>query len=366
VTPSATPTATPCNILIARAGGEQAAPQAQQFGCDPTGVPISTGVPIATSTPTAMPEPVLGIWYVVCTIPGGQSGVNARNFPTPGGQLTLQYTPGTQLFEYERRRDNQGREWIRVTGYEAYQGQTLWIAIAGGGAVNLTQNAPQGGCGTNIAPTNLPVQPTATITFGSATINCLTGHYCPHTALYSESPNTPDHTILGFVLACEADNNFQDAVNIAWVFRNRTMSGQFRGSIWDVMRQSGQWDCFINGARPTTTLVSTNGGVVNNNILQLASYMITDKWHLIPSPSDLRIRWYSLFTYGTGPHNNQVGNDTVSISDLLISTSNNIIASGQCAYPSNVLLDIFVARSSFGNNPPRLFTTMFFTDSPVC
>jgi hypothetical protein len=53
-----TPTATPCNIAIAvaRADGEQAAPQAQQFGCDPTGVPISTGVPIATSTPTPNPN----------------------------------------------------------------------------------------------------------------------------------------------------------------------------------------------------------------------------------------------------------------------------------------------------------------------
>ncbi|MDX2139290.1 MAG: PA14 domain-containing protein, partial [Chloroflexota bacterium] len=330
----------------------------------PTG--ILSGTPeVCQPVATFTPMPPQSGWYVGCAVQNdqGRPVANVRNFPSLEGQVIFEYNRGTIVTPLEYRRDRDGREWVRISHYEAVQQQTLWIATS-----NLVQfSAGQTpACATSTPPSGSSTpQPTATVTRLPATINCLPNHYCPHAVTYNAAPNTPDHMVLGFVLACEADNNFFDAINIAWVFRNRTVSAQFRGSIWDVMRQSGQWDCFVHGARPNSILVSVNGGVINSNILTLASYMITGRWDLILPPSDMRIRWYGLFTYGTGPFNSPSGNDNVPIIDLLNSTSNNIIASGQCPHSLAVLSDIFIARSSFGTSPVRSFTTLFFTDSPI-
>jgi PA14 domain len=320
----------------------------------PTPTPTPSPTPTATPTPT---EPSLGTWYVVCQIPGNLDGVKARNFPTGDGQEILRYGPGTALSEFERRQDADGIEWIRVTGYESYNGETLWVAIAAGGATNLTPTAPQGGCPpVTPLPTYIP-QPTATITYQGASINCPTVNWCPHEVIYNGNPNTPNVAVLAFVLACEADNDPLDAVNIAWVFKNRTRSGAFRGSIWDVMRQSGQWDCFLYGARTNTIL--GNSQSVPQQITDLATLLLNGS--PIAQPSDIRIRWYGLYTYGTGPFA-PPANENLLPADLINGVYNNIVSAGQCPYPQATLNTIYIARSPFSG---RSFTTVFFTDSPI-
>jgi hypothetical protein len=334
----------------------------------------ATATPTLSPTPSPSPlptsEPVLGVWYVVCQIPGGLPGVRARNFPTGDGQEILKYSPGTILYEFERRKDRDLTEWIRVTAYEAYFGETLWLAIAGGGATNL-QNTPPN-CTQATPPPNVTPQPTATVTLSYAIPDCLAGHFCPHHTIYTSNPNTPNVDILAFVLACEADNHVADATNIAWVFRNRTRSGLFRdfgggNPIWNVMRQSGAWDCFIHGSRPLSSVQTIAS--IRPEIKNIASNMLNNNWTQISNPSDMRIRWYGLYTYGTGPYN-EVNNDSITATTLIEGVRTNITASAQCALSSQILQELYINRTTFQQPPPgpaqRSYTTAFFTGSPLC
>jgi hypothetical protein len=332
--------------------------------------PPATATPTLTPTPSPSPsptsEPALGIWYVVCQIPGGLPGVRARNFPTGDGQEILKYSPGTVLYEFERRKDRGQNEWIRVTGYEAYAGETLWVAIATGGGTNL-QNTPLN-CPQATPPPVVTPQPTATVTWSYAVPNCLAGHYCPHHSIYNSNPNNPNVDVLAFVLACEANNRVVDATNIAWVFRNRARSGLFRdfgggNPIWNVMRQSGAWDCFIHGSLPSSSVTSI--AIINSDIRTVAQNMLSGNWSQIPNPTDMRIRWYGLYTYGTGPYSEpNNGNDGLSASALIEGVRSNVIVAGQCPFPSLILESTYVARSPFGN-PQSSFTTVFFADTPI-
>jgi hypothetical protein len=202
---------------------------------------------------------------------------------------------------------------------------------------------------------------TVTPTLQQLLISCPSGNNCPHLADYNSNPNTPNVNVLAFVLACEAGNNYDDALNIAWIFRNRMRSALYRSTVWDIMRQPDQWDCFHVGSLPNAPV--TSYAVINPQILVLAQNMITYNGNIFQVPTlDAHqiIRYYGLFTYGVGPFDTLLSE--IPLSDLLDRLIANIQAQGQCPHDRAVLEDLIIEYSRLQG---RAFTTVFFTDSPV-
>lgn len=324
-----------------------------------TPMPTMTLAPTMTLTPSPTPtdEP-FEIWHVAC----GVEFAKARNYPSFDGQEIRTYPTGTILYGFEHRLGNDGAEWLRITGYEAYNGRdTLWIRVTDGEGITRIKPGTPVDCSqaTPVPPVAITPLPTATRTFELTSPSCLLDvngipvNDCP---LTTGTPTAID--TVAFVLACEAgydgsSESLNDALNIAYSIRNRMTSGIFRGTALEVVQESIQWQCYFQGAPKGLNLASLNA--INPIIVGYATALVNNR-PLLGDPTDMAIRWYGLYTYGVGPYN---------VPDREERTKETIIANldGVCDLDVDHLMPIYVNRSPFG---PRVYTTAFFSDHPKC
>jgi hypothetical protein len=263
------------------------------------------------------------------------------------------------LYVFELRPDRDSVEWARITNYETYEGrETLWIRTADSAGTALIVQGTPTSCNqaTPIPATAITPYPTATDTFASYPINlpgCDTanGNDCPLATPVSHS----DEDIVAFVLACESGNNpneLPDVRNNAYVIRNRMNSGLYRGSAVDVVSQQGQYQCYSEGARPGNDLLSLDS--IDSDIRDVAWRLVNNI--ALEEPTDLRIRWYGLYTLGIASsadnRNNFGQSEIVSIVTTQLP---------QCTVPEP---GVYVSFSPFDVANDDFFTTVVFSDSP--
>jgi hypothetical protein len=301
-----------------------------------------------TASPTFTEEPYLA-YYVTCALPF----VNARNFPSFDGQFIRSFPAGTILRSYEVRPDSEGINWHRVSRYEEFDDNSLWIRETDGVNTLLLAGFPSGCVEVTPIPyTSITPAPTATSAIPTAVPGCGTGNDCPHI-----STTISDVDLVAFILACEAGNSLTaqeraDALGIAYVIRNRMRSGLYRGSAVDVISQSGQWQCYSEGARPGNNLATP--ATIDAVIRGYAEALVNGT--PLPEPSEAGVRWYGLYTFGL--FSNDSGRDSFSDERIIDELSL------YCTLPVDNLAGIFIALAEFG--PARFYATAFFSDEHQC
>ncbi|MDX2139463.1 MAG: cell wall hydrolase, partial [Chloroflexota bacterium] len=237
-----------------------------------------TATPVSTLTPTAIPQ----VYHIPCTISSNNGYVRVRNFPASDfetmtnsdGQIVMELYQGTTVNVYEFRMARDGVQWARISPYEAYMnntfvGDTLWVRTAepGPGGAPLLQAGPAN-CGGS-APTpylNMSATPRPPVpaSFAPVPAGCGSGNICVHQTW--NPTNAQDQVnIVAFVLACEAGNSQaqedrDDALAVAYVIRNRMRSLTYYGTADQVVRQSGQFDCWNVGAPSGSGITNTAPG----------------------------------------------------------------------------------------------------------
>ncbi len=347
-TPTPTPTAPFCP-----AGGDAVAAQT-----------CPTNTPTPTPTQTALPT----TWHVVCNVSGGVA--NARNFPsaifvgatpTPqiDGQVLMTVPFGTLLTVYQIRKDSNGVNWVRITDFGAYNGETLWIReFDASGVVPIVAQGNPTNC--SARPFNLAATPRPTVagTFPTVPPGCNTGNLCP--LLTTPPSEISDEEAVAWILACEAGNNASaeaeaDALGIAHVIRNRMRSLLYEGTAREVISQQGQFDCWSQGA-PSNSGLATVNSVADPDITEFARRLVQGQPPL-PDPFNNGIRWYGLYTYG-------LFNDA-SNRDNIRQTPTAVIAtlSAICTPPGGIG-NIYIDLAVFGST--RVNATAFFSSFPDC
>ena len=317
-----------------------------------------TLTPSLTPTSTIAPN----IWYVDCNVANGFA--RARNYPSFDGEVIATIPSGTILFGYEQRTGADGTQWLRITDYEAaVNNSTLWVAIAYGTPI-LTQ-IPPSACPqlTPVALSSVTPYPTTTAT--SIPIipppsTCMTGLDCP---LTGTSPT--DAQIIAFVLACEGGVNWQvinnqrleDSLGIAHVIYNRMFTATYHASAVDIVRQSGQFQCYYQGSHTSLNLATLSD--INQLPIDIRDAAQNLVWGIPPADLsdtalDMRIDYYGLYTFGV------YGDPTIvpmtpSPSDLL---------SPYCTTNLSRSLDLFISFAPFGTGSVN--TTAYFSDFPNC
>ncbi|MEP7284736.1 MAG: hypothetical protein ABI947_03075 [Chloroflexota bacterium] len=318
-------------------------------------VPCQVETPTATPTLVPTTEP-FAVYHVKCNL---SIPAKARSFPSLDGQTIRTFPQGTTLFVFESHLDRDGNEWRRVTGYDEFDSRTLWIredvldngdaSPSATGCNTLTPAVPY----TPIPPTAITPYPTSTISTGLVPVSpgCKTGNDCP---LQTGSPSNQD--IVAFVLACESGNNSSDANDIAYVIRNRSKSATYAGIIVNVVKESGQWQCYMEGAAPSANL--SNLSNINSDIVTIANDLLN--YQPLPAPSVPGIDKYGLYTYGAGPYTTA---DRDQTTDSTIIANLTIDHNGPCHLSEGRLTSIYIYRRHFGDS---LYTTVFFSDDPGC
>jgi hypothetical protein len=315
--------------------------------------------------------------FTVYHVPCSQITVNARNFASFDGQWIRSYPGGTILYGYavpprytitpnapNAYYDDAGTPWVRITGHEAYPiDNTLFIrSVDSDGNPLITIGTPTGPClGLTPVPFVTP-QPTATVSVGVVPPGCQGDNYCP---LVNETPSVED--IVAFVLACEAGSDdfnspifevdFVDAVNIAYVIRNRMKSGLFRGSALEVVQQAGQFDCYLYGTEQSNLATLS---AIPATIRELARQLIQGQ-PLTAQPTSLNIRWYGLYTVGIG--SDAAGRQNFTETEIL-----NLVTTQMQCTPEEGLLVSFAPFKRLEEGDLQVFdyTTVYFSDDPSC
>ncbi|MDX2137046.1 MAG: hypothetical protein SF123_03050, partial [Chloroflexota bacterium] len=236
---------------------------------------VSTPTPTATLPPTLTPTPMPQVYHIPCTVTSNNGYVRVRNFPASDfetmsnsdGQIVMELYRGTTVNVYEFRMARDGVQWARISPYEAYSGNTLWVRTSEPGG-SLLLEAGSANCGGS-APTpylnmNATQMPPVPASFAPVPAGCGPGNICVH---QSWNPtNAQDQVnIVAFILACEAGNSrtFEDqadALAVAYVIRNRTRSLTYYGTADQVVRQSDQFDCWTVGAPASSGITNTPPG----------------------------------------------------------------------------------------------------------
>ena len=318
----------------------------RELSADEVPPPVVCSVP--TATPTTTPEP-FAVYHVKC---GLTPDARARTFPTLHGQVVRTFPPGTTLFVFETRLTaNNANEdswsWSRITSYGEYNGLTLWTASSNldvGVSQSCAQNTP-------IPATAITPFPTPTRTFPIVPPGCATGRLCPHT-----SPNAAAADILAFVLACEAGNDTEDATALAHLIRNRANSGTYADDVYNVIRQSGQWQCYMEGATETSGLITFSN--IPEPIKAIAQQLLNNQ--PLPTAFAQPIQQLGLYTYGAGPYP-LAPTPTPSTYTVIANLSQD--NQGPCKLDVTKLTNIYLAHTPLGT---RAYTTIYFADDHKC
>ena len=365
-TPTATITATPtyegCGLPLGGDPESTEEPICYVYTPQPT--------PTASPTATATSEP-FQIWYVACDVSGGY--LRARNYPTLDGEVIANIPAGTVLYGFEQRSDEDGRQWLRITGYEAAtHDTTLWSAIASDGITNLTQIEPtlqSTPCAfsTPVALSSITPYPTTTATALPVILApspCPNGRTCP---LSGTQPSDLD--IVSFVLACEGgvavpianSARISDALAIAHVIYNRMTSATFHSSAADVVRQGsgsvGQFQCYAEGAPSSLGLNNLSAlSVLPVEIRAAAQSLVNgqEPADLPPATMDGRVDYYGLYTFGVYGDVTQAAMTPPPVAELLDPYCTNL----------PLTLQLFVAIAPFGSGSVN--TTAYFSDFHNC
>ncbi len=303
--------------------------------------PVVCAVP--TATPTTTPEP-FAVYHVKC---GLTPDARARTFPTLHGQVVRTFPPGTTLFVFETRLNANEDSGSRITGYGEYNGLTLWTASSNldvGVFQSCAQNTP-------IPATAITPFPTPTRTFPIVAPGCAAGRLCPHT-----SPNAAAADILAFVLACEAGNDTEDAAALAHLIRNRANSGTYADDVYNVIRQSGQRQCYMEGAPASTNLVTFSN--IPDPIKAVAGQLLNNQ--PLPAAFAQPIQQLGLFTYGAGPY--PLAPIPTPSTDTVIYNLSRLYG-GPCDLSPEQLTNIYLAHTPLGI---RAYTTIYFADDHKC
>ncbi len=348
---------------------------AQASALGPGDNPCVQVTPTPTWTPSPFPTSETGnitYWHVACT----KSFVNVRNYPSGqvapviqiDGKVIMTVPSGTVLAVIETRKAQDGVIWVRISGYEAYNGRdTLWIRTKDqDGTDSVKQGLPntEAECTTLTPPApslNINVTPIPT-TAGSFPISA---PGCATPTIPSQPPDCPlttppaqpysDVDQVAFVLACEAGNDRtiqsqKDALGIAYVVRNRMNSGLYQGTAAQVIKQSTQFQCWGEGARWGNNLGSISNidpvirGYANSLVNNLA----------LPTPFDMGIRWYGLYTYG-------VQNASPTPRDPVSRQTQLDLLSLSCS--SSILNDLLIGIAEYGD---RIYATAFLSAPGSC
>ena len=321
--------------------------------------PSPSPTPSLTPTSTIAPD----VWYVDCNVANGFA--RARNYPSFDGEVIATISLGTILFGYEQRIGADGTQWLRITDYEAaINNSTLWVAIAYGTTI-LTQIPP------SICPQLTPVPLNSVTPYPTTTATalpivpppstCMAGRHCP-----LSGTNPTDAQIIGFVLACEGgvdslapdDQRLEDALGIAHVIYNRINSSTYHSSAVDIVRQSGQFQCYYEGAQTSLHLATLSD--INNLPLLIRDAAQNLVWGIPPgdlssTQLDMRIDYYGLYTFGVYGNPTQIPMTPPPSSDLL---------SPYCTTNLARSLDLLISFAPFGTGSVN--TTAYFSDFPNC
>lgn len=169
-------------------------------------------------------------------------------------------------------------------------------------------------------------------------------NHCPMQA------NWTDSQILGFVLACEGDNQQspQGAADIAYLILNRMQSGAFvASSAANVVKTKDQFDCYSVGATPSNP--AYNYSTTPAQLQPIVNALVNGNRSQIPIPaSNPDINHIGLYYYGTGSYSQ--GQDVKLLNDLYSHGCNMITYIGHSAFPA----------------PTGNLVNTFFSDQHTC